>query len=46
MDILKERHPAVGSNQVLKDKITAIRTEGTGALERLSDDIDLIILLR
>ncbi|GAB6021682.1 hypothetical protein CHUAL_004262 [Chamberlinius hualienensis] len=45
MDILRERHPAVGSNQGLKDKINAIRIEGTGALDRMSDDVDLIILL-
>lgn len=45
MDILRERHPAVTSNITLKETIGAIRTEGTIALERLSDDIDLIILL-
>lgn len=45
MDILRERHSAIGSNQALKDKISTIRTEGTAALDRLSDDIDLIVLL-
>ncbi|XP_046390125.1 E3 ubiquitin-protein ligase HECW2-like [Ischnura elegans] len=45
MDILRERQPAVGSRQVLRDKVNAVRVEGTAALDRLSDDVDLTILL-
>ncbi|XP_071447017.1 E3 ubiquitin-protein ligase HECW2-like [Hetaerina americana] len=44
-DILKERQPAVGTRQALRDKVNAVRVEGTPALDRLSDDIDLTILL-
>jgi E3 ubiquitin-protein ligase HECW2 len=46
MDILRERHAPVGTNQALRDKVNAIRVDGTLALDRLSDDIDLTILLR
>ncbi|KAG8230832.1 hypothetical protein J437_LFUL010229 [Ladona fulva] len=45
VDILKERQPAVGTRQALRDKVNAVRVEGTPALDRLSDDIDLTILL-
>ncbi|XP_059473109.1 E3 ubiquitin-protein ligase HECW2 isoform X2 [Neocloeon triangulifer] len=45
MDILKERHAAIGTSQSLRDKVNAIRVDGTLALDRLSDDIDLTILL-
>ncbi|CAB3364744.1 Hypothetical predicted protein [Cloeon dipterum] len=45
MDILKERHAAISTSQSLKDKVNAIRVDGTLALDRLSDDIDLTILL-
>ncbi|XP_076361477.1 E3 ubiquitin-protein ligase HECW2-like isoform X1 [Tachypleus tridentatus] len=45
IDILKERHPAIATNQVLRDKVNGIRVEGTSALDRLSHDIDLTILL-
>lgn len=45
MDILKERHPPISSNQALRDKVNAIRADGTMALDRLSHDIDLTILL-
>ncbi|XP_066998095.2 E3 ubiquitin-protein ligase HECW2 [Anabrus simplex] len=45
VDILKERHPAVGTSQALRDKVNAVRVDGTLALDRLSDDIDLTILL-
>ncbi|XP_006824928.1 E3 ubiquitin-protein ligase HECW2-like [Saccoglossus kowalevskii] len=45
MDILKERQSALSSNIVLKDKLNHIRIDGTEALERFSNDIDLIILL-
>ncbi|CAH0386846.1 unnamed protein product [Bemisia tabaci] len=46
IDILRERHSPLGSNQGLRDKVNAVRVEGTAALDRLSDDIDLTILLR
>ncbi|XP_049863233.1 uncharacterized protein LOC126356312 isoform X5 [Schistocerca gregaria] len=45
VDILKERHPAMGTSQALRDKVNAVRVDGTQALDRLSDDIDLTILL-
>ncbi|XP_069683544.1 E3 ubiquitin-protein ligase HECW2-like isoform X2 [Periplaneta americana] len=45
LDILKERHAMVGTSQGLRDKINAVRVDGTLALDRLSDDIDLTILL-
>lgn len=45
-DILKERHHSVANNQTLRDKINAVRVEGTAALDRLSDDIELTIMLR
>lgn len=46
MDILRERHSLVGSSQALRDKVNAVRVEGTVALDRMSDDIHLTILLR
>lgn len=46
IDILKERHAPLGSNTALRDKVNAVRVEGTQALDRLSHDIDLTILLR
>ncbi|XP_055949305.1 E3 ubiquitin-protein ligase HECW1-like isoform X1 [Argiope bruennichi] len=45
LDILKERHPIIGSNQALRDKVNAVRADGTAAIERFSHDIDLTILL-
>lgn len=45
-DILKERHPPVGSSSSLRDKINAVRVDGTTALDRLSHDVNLTILLR
>ncbi|GIY11306.1 hypothetical protein CEXT_162782 [Caerostris extrusa] len=45
LDILKERHPIIGSNQPLRDKVNSVRTDGTAAIERFSHDIDLTILL-
>ncbi|XP_041366585.1 E3 ubiquitin-protein ligase HECW2-like isoform X2 [Gigantopelta aegis] len=44
-EILKERFPQYSSNNLLKDKIHKIRSHGTEALDRLSNDIDLTILL-
>lgn len=46
IDILKERHAAVGTSQSLRDKVNAVRVEGTAALDRLSHDVHLTILLR
>ena len=46
LDILKERHPAFTSNSTLRQKVVMIRNDGVDALERLSNDIELIILLR
>lgn len=45
VDILRERHPAMASNAALRDRVHAIRAEGTPALGRLSHDLDLTILL-
>ncbi|KAF5303477.1 hypothetical protein FQA39_LY09940 [Lamprigera yunnana] len=44
-DILRERHPPVGTSSSLRDKINAVRVDGTTALDRLSHDIHLTILL-
>lgn len=46
MDILKERHPVIASNQALRDKVNAVRADGTAAIDRFSHDVDLTILLR
>lgn len=45
MDILRERHAAVSSSQALRDKVNAVRVEGASALQALSHDIELTILL-
>ncbi|XP_054165523.1 E3 ubiquitin-protein ligase HECW2-like [Oppia nitens] len=45
MDILCERRPAVKSNSSLRDKLHTIRSDGTLALDRFSDDLELTILL-
>ncbi|KAG8192624.1 hypothetical protein JTE90_017189 [Oedothorax gibbosus] len=45
LDILRERHPPVQSNQSLRDKVAAVRADGTQAIDRFSHDIDLTILL-
>lgn len=45
-DILKERYQSVATNQLLRDKVNSVRVEGTAALDRLSDDIELTIVLR
>lgn len=44
LEILKERHGS--TSRSLREKINAIRVEGTTALERLSHDLQLTILLR
>ncbi|KAJ8683233.1 hypothetical protein QAD02_019025 [Eretmocerus hayati] len=45
MDILKERHPGFGQNVALRDKVNAVRVEGTAALQRLGHDVPLALLL-
>jgi E3 ubiquitin-protein ligase HECW2 len=46
MDILKERHAALGQNVALREKVNAIRVEGSVALQRLGHDVPLALLLR
>ncbi|XP_022096771.1 E3 ubiquitin-protein ligase HECW1-like isoform X2 [Acanthaster planci] len=45
MDILKERQADLSNNPKLRDKLHLVRQEGISALERLSNDMELIILL-
>jgi hypothetical protein len=45
IDILQERRPAIKSNTGLRDKVHTIRADGTQALDRFSDDLELTILL-
>ncbi|XP_014666141.1 PREDICTED: E3 ubiquitin-protein ligase HECW2-like [Priapulus caudatus] len=44
-EILAARQPSYASNSKVKDKVNLIRMEGTKALTKLSNDVDLIILL-
>ena len=44
--VLKEKHSSIGSQKSLKEKIVIIRQEGTAALNRLSHDVELTLLLR
>jgi hypothetical protein len=46
IDLLKEKRPAMMGNKSIRDKILAVRQDGNGALERLSHDVELTILLR
>lgn len=46
MDILKERHSGLGQNVALREKVNAVRIEGTAALQRLGHDVPLALLLR
>ena len=46
IDILKEKSTVIISHKSLRDKVNMIRQEGCHALERLSCDVELIILLR
>lgn len=46
MDILKERHSALGQNIALREKVNTIRVEGTTALQRMGHDVPLALLLR
>ncbi|XP_015594787.1 E3 ubiquitin-protein ligase HECW2 isoform X2 [Cephus cinctus] len=45
IDILKERHAALGQNIALREKVNTIRVEGTTALQRLGHDVPLALLL-
>lgn len=45
LEILRERH-GTNCSRSLREKINAIRVEGTSALERLGHDLQLTILLR
>lgn len=45
INILKERKPQFASNSGLKDSVNSIRADGTAALDRLSHDLELTILL-
>uniref|UniRef100_A0A8C6U8V4 HECT-type E3 ubiquitin transferase n=1 Tax=Neogobius melanostomus TaxID=47308 RepID=A0A8C6U8V4_9GOBI len=44
-DMLQDRQPSLSTNHALREKIQYIRTEGTAAVEKLSCDADLVILL-
>ena len=47
MDILKTKQPAISHhNSSLRTKVNAIREHGIEMLERLSNDVELIMLLR
>lgn len=46
LEILRERHGAAACSRNLREKINAIRVEGTTALDRYSHDLELTILLR
>uniref|UniRef100_A0A4Y0BLL8 HECT-type E3 ubiquitin transferase n=1 Tax=Anopheles funestus TaxID=62324 RepID=A0A4Y0BLL8_ANOFN len=45
LEILRERHGAAACSRNLREKINAIRVEGTTALDRYSHDLELTILL-
>ncbi|XP_069999531.1 uncharacterized protein [Penaeus vannamei] len=45
MDILCERHSGLRTSPALREKINSIRVDGTSALDRLSHDVDLTIVL-
>ncbi|OXU32134.1 hypothetical protein TSAR_002975 [Trichomalopsis sarcophagae] len=45
MDILKERHSGLGQNVALREKVNAVRVEGSAALQRLGHDVPLALLL-
>ena len=46
IDILKEKSTSIVAQKSLRDKVNMIRQEGCHALERLSCDVELIMLLR
>ncbi len=45
-DLLRERRPSLAANKQLRDKVSAVRAEGTAALDRLQHDVEFTILLR
>ncbi|KAK2710251.1 hypothetical protein QYM36_013786 [Artemia franciscana] len=45
LDILKARYPDISGDSVLKDKVNVIRVEGSSALERMANELDVNILL-
>ncbi len=45
LDLLKDRHPTISTNPNLRSKINTIRAEGVEALDKLTNDVELIILL-
>lgn len=45
IDILKERQPNLSKNSSLKEKVNLIRSEGVSALNRMSDNLELTMLL-
>ena len=45
-ELLKHKHPNYAGNSKLKRKVEAIRLEGSTAVDRYSNDMELIILLR
>lgn len=45
IDILCERRPTIKSNSAVRDKVHTIRADGTAALDRFSDDLELTIIL-
>uniref|UniRef100_A0A3P9MBZ1 HECT-type E3 ubiquitin transferase n=1 Tax=Oryzias latipes TaxID=8090 RepID=A0A3P9MBZ1_ORYLA len=44
-EILQERQPDLSRNQLLREKVQLIRSDGVPALNRLSGDADLVMLL-
>uniref|UniRef100_A0A182FK02 WW domain-containing protein n=1 Tax=Anopheles albimanus TaxID=7167 RepID=A0A182FK02_ANOAL len=46
LEILRERHGSATCSRNLREKINAIRVEGTTALDRYGHDLELTILLR
>ncbi|KAL4222136.1 E3 ubiquitin-protein ligase HW1 [Mactra antiquata] len=44
-DILKEKYPTYGSSNVLKDKVNRIINGGTEALDKMSNDLPLTMML-
>ena len=44
--MLKERRPSLASNKHLREKVNAVRQEGTAALERMQHDVEFTIMLR
>lgn len=45
-ELVRERHRPFASNIPLRTKVSLIQTEGTSALKRFSNDLDLTVLLR